>query len=169
MKNQPCYDKNGNFLGWFSRSNAVVCVTFAKDLDGIVYVLASERGEGTPDPEFVGAWNLVCGYLDFNETLEEAAIRETFEETGVVLPSEYIMKVEEIDDPNADKRQNICTRFLTRLPKTIDYYPFSKKNNEEKEVGAIKWIPIHEIDNYRWAFNHNEIIKKYVKRYVTFC
>ena len=73
MKNQPCYDKNGKFLGWFSRSNAVVCVTFAKDLDGIVYVLASDRGEGTPDPEFVGAWNLVCGYLDFNETLEEAA------------------------------------------------------------------------------------------------
>ena len=70
MKNQPCYDKNGNFLGWFSRSNAVVCVTFAKDLDGIVYVLASERGEGNPDSEFVGAWNVVGGDCDLIETLE---------------------------------------------------------------------------------------------------
>ena len=82
FNNCPCYDNEGNFIGWFSRSVAVTLVTFFIDKDKKVYVLASKRGKGTPDPEFVGSWNVCCGYLDFNETCKQAAVRETFEETG---------------------------------------------------------------------------------------
>jgi ADP-ribose pyrophosphatase YjhB (NUDIX family) len=168
MKNQECYDKNGKFLGWFSRSVAVVCATYAQDLDNNVYVLASQRGKGTPDPEFVGAWNLVCGYLDFDETCKEAAIRETFEETGVELPKACVREIICIDDPKYDKRQNLSHRFVCILPKTTDNYSFSHKNNEKDEVGAIKWIPIDKIGDYKWAFGHDKIIKEYYKDFVKF-
>lgn len=168
MKNQECYDKNGKFLGWFSRSVAVVCATFAQDLDNNTYVLASQRGEGTPDPEFVGAWNLVCGYLDFDETCAEACIRETFEETGVELPKACVREIIYIDDPKADKRQNLVHRFVCVLPKTIDNYSFSHKHNEKNEVGAIKWIPVDKVDDYKWAFGHEKIIKDYYNNFVKF-
>ena len=163
MKNQPCYDKDGNFLGWFSRSVAVLAVVFGYDNDYNCYVLASQRGPGTPDPEFVGSWNCCCGYLDFDESTEQAAIRETFEETGINLSDSSISITDMgwIDDPKADKRQNISHRFLVILPKTIDKYEFSKKNNEKDEVGEIKWIPVSEVDNYKWAFGHDIIIKQF--------
>lgn len=163
MKNQPCYDKNGNFIGWFSRSVAVMVITFARDKNKKLYVLASQRGPGTPDPELVGHWNCCCGYLDFEETTEEAAIRETFEETGIEIPQKHIHSIGWIDDPKKDKRQNISHRFYAMLPKTIEKYSFSKENNEEGEVGDIKWIPISEIGDYKWAFDHDNIIREFLK------
>ena len=27
----------------------------------------------------------------------------------------------------------------------------------------IKWIRLDQIDNYKWAFNHKEVIQQYVK------
>jgi ADP-ribose pyrophosphatase YjhB (NUDIX family) len=36
----------------------------------------------------IGKWNPPSGFLERDETLEEAAARETFEETGVIVPPE---------------------------------------------------------------------------------
>ena len=72
--NQPCYDRNGRFLGWFSRSVAAVLFFYCRDKNGILHVLASERGTGAAD--YKGMWNCCCGYLDFNETVKQCAIRE---------------------------------------------------------------------------------------------
>ena len=47
--------------------------------------------------------------------------------------------------------------------KTIEKYSFSKENNEEGEVGDIKWIPISEIGDYKWAFDHDNIIREFLK------
>ena len=89
------------------RSVAVTLVTFFIDKDKKVYVLASKRGKGTPDPEFVGSWNVCCGYLDFNETCRQAAVRETFEETGIKIDQDKLHFLTVNDDPTDDKRQNI--------------------------------------------------------------
>ena len=80
---------------WISRSMAVVCFVFAY-IDGRWCVLANQRGEGTPD--FQGYWNAPCGYLDYNETLEQAAIREVYEETGVKLTEAKFLGYEEVND-----------------------------------------------------------------------
>jgi radical SAM protein (TIGR01212 family) len=76
--NQTCYDKYGRFLGWFSRSIAAAIFIYCKDQDGDWCVLGSERGEEAAD--YRGFWNCTCGYLDFNETTKEAALRELYEE-----------------------------------------------------------------------------------------
>ena len=158
FKNQECYDKNGKFIGWHSRSIAAVMATFARDIRGTVYVLASQRGKGTPDPEFVGAWNLCCGYLDGGETIKNAAIRETKEETGIQVPENVVRLMNFNDDPEADKRQNVTFRFVAFLPNFVEGYKFSHENNEKDEVDEIKWIPINDIANYKWAFGHDVLI-----------
>lgn len=37
------------------------------------------------------------------------------------------------------------------------------RGGEEDEVEAIGWIPVDTVDNYKWAFGHDEIIKDFVK------
>ena len=79
--NQPCFTKDGKFIGWFSRSMATALYLFCNDKNGVLHVLASERGKGAAD--FNGYWNCTCGYLDFGETTKQCALRELKEETGV--------------------------------------------------------------------------------------
>jgi len=155
--NQPCYDKNGNFIGWFSRSMAVSAFIYCKDKNGVWNVLASERGVGTPD--FQGYWNCVCGYLDFGETTRAAAARELREETGVVIDESELTFIGYEDSPSAN-HQNVTFRFYAKIAgKTIEEFSsFSKKENEKDEVGKISWIPINDIDKFKWAFGHEKRI-----------
>lgn len=159
--NCPCYDKYGNMIGFWSRSNTVVVFVFAEDEDGNDYILVSQRGEGTPDPEFRGAWNVTCGYLDCDETLRLAAAREVYEETGIIIPFRDDIKLWKInDDPHSDKRQNVTFRFYVKLPKTISFYEkqFSRAHSEKDEVGAIEFVRVDDLKSRRWAFNHDKLI-----------
>lgn len=157
LRNQPCYDADGNFIGWFSRSIAAAIFVFCRDKEGDLYVLASERGKGAAD--FQGYWNCPCGYLDFSETVKQCAMRELYEETGISVPEECVYFVSYEDKPSAN-RQNVTFRFgVYDSSKTIEQLSdFSKENNEEDEVGEIAWIPVSEIGSRQWAFNHDKTI-----------
>lgn len=159
MKNfSIIHEKTGREY-WISRSVAVVVFVFGYDKDYNEYILAEQRGEGTPDPEYVGSWCLPCGYVDFDETLEEAASREVFEETGVKIKPEYFELMSVNSDPKSDKRQNISIRYGAFI-NDIENIKLTNENSEKDEVSAIKWISILEYDNYKWAFNHKELLKK---------
>lgn len=155
--NQPCYDEYGRFLGWFSRSMASAIFVYCKDREGDWCVLASERGEDAAD--FRGFWNCSCGYLDYNENTRQCALRELYEETGVFLKEENIQLIGYEDDPQTANRQNVTFRFAAFLTDAFtDEFTFSKKNNEGKEVGEIKWIKVKDVDKYMWAFHHDKRI-----------
>lgn len=157
---------NQAFIGWFSRSMATAIFVFCKDADGDWCVLASERGEEAAD--FRGMWNCPCGYLDFDETTKECAVRECFEETGVKLDPSQIEFVSYEDDPVTANRQNVTFRFSAWInDKVTTDFTFSKKNNEGKEVGEIKWVKINDIDNYEWAFNHKIRILEIYYKFIT--
>ena len=163
LKNQPCYDKDGNFLGWFSRSVAVAGFIFCKDKNGVWHILGSERGKGTPD--FQGYWNCVCGYCEFNIDLKENLIKECKEELGIDVDYSMIEFVGYEDSPTANK-QNITLRFaVVYNDKTIDDFKFSHEFNEEDEVGDIRWIPLSEVEKYKWAFGHGERIMEIASKY----
>ena len=168
LKNQECYDKNGNLIGWFSRSVAVVGIPILKENEQY-YILASQRGEGTPDEEYRGMWNLCCGYLDFDETTEEAVLREIKEETGVDLKYEHLELIGINSDPTSDKRQNVSFRYLISLSHDKLFYEeqFSHANNEKDEVGDIAFINIDDVGNYKWAFNHIHVIALALSQYWT--
>lgn len=160
--NQPCYDKWGRFLGWYSRSMAVAVFAYCKDKNGKWNVLASERGKGTPD--FQGYWNCCCGYLDFNETTAMAAIRELKEETGVVSEADSLQFIGYEDSIFAN-HQNVTFRFCVIYEnKTCDDFSFTHKWNEKDEVGKIMFIPLDEIDKYKWAFGHEKRIIEIAKQ-----
>ena len=156
------------FIGWFSRSMASAIFVFCKNTNGDWCILASERGEEAAD--FRGFWNCPCGYLDFDETTANCARRECFEETGVNLDPSIIELVGFEDDPVTANRQNVTFRFVAKIKdkKTSDF-TFSKKNNEGKEVGVIKWIPIDKVPELSWAFNHEKRINEIFDRYVDEC
>ena len=159
MVNQPCFDKYGKFIGWFSRSMATAIFVFCRDKNGNLFVLASERGKGAAD--FQGYWNCPCGYLDFNETTKQCAIRELEEETGIGVSEEIVKFINYEDDPVTANRQNVTFRFGAKIEDHITTdFKFSKEKNEGAEVGEIKWVKIKDIDNYDWAFNHKTRIEE---------
>lgn len=162
--NQPCYDKYGRFIGWFSRSMATALFVYAKNKNGEWCILASERGEEAAD--FRGYWNCCCGYLDYNETTKQCAIRELNEEVGVKLTTDDIQFVGYEDNPVSANHQNVTFRFCVFIEdKTTEDFTFSKALNEGKEVGDIKWIKLSDIDNHQWAFNHNGRIVEIFNNY----
>lgn len=164
LKNQECYDKDGKFLGWFSRSMAVAVFIFAKDKDGQWCILGSERGEEAAD--YQGYWNVVSGYVDFNEKIKGGtAIREAREELGVQLKESDLEFVGYNDDPSENK-QNVTFRFAAFMTdKKTDEFKFSHAGNEGKEVGLIKFIKIQDIKHYKWAFGHDKLIEQIFKEH----
>lgn len=162
MKNFPIIDKNTEREYWISRSIAVVVFVFAEDVFGETYILAEQRGKGTPDPEYVGKYCVPCGYLDFDETCAQAAQRELIEETGLNFPVKDFKLVSINDIPESDKRQNVTFRYVinSNIPVEDLCKLFTTKNSEKDEVESIKFIKLSNIDNYEWAFNHQKLIKE---------
>lgn len=150
MRNFP-FVHNGK-LYWYSRSVAVSNFVFAKNNLGTWCILANKRGAGTPD--YSGFWNVPCGYLDFGETVEEAAQRETFEETNVFVKKEDIQLFHINSDPSSN-RQNVVFSFKSIMGDCCDNIRLSMEESEKNEVDEIKWIPLEEVGDYKWAFDHD--------------
>lgn len=152
MKNFEITHRYESF--WISRSMAAVGIVIA--YNGMNrYILAGKRGPGCPDE--VGKWALPCGYLDYDESLEECISRETKEETGIEIDSRKWQLIKIESDPKKDKRQNVTVRFGCILNNNFPLICY-KPNEEVVDVNLIK---VSEINNYDWAFNHKELIKLY--------
>jgi ADP-ribose pyrophosphatase YjhB (NUDIX family) len=66
-----------------------------------------------------GLWGIPGGSLEPGESLEEAAIRETYEEVGLVIEKLTLFKVYSGKDqfytyPNGDQIYDVCVAYLTR-------------------------------------------------------
>lgn len=144
---------------WISRSVAVSTFLFIRD-GSEIYVLANKRGKGSAD--YQGLWNCPCGYLDYDETGEEAAVREVKEETGYILESKDLVLDKVITDPSQN-HQNVTLRyFCEKSMSGIKKGEGEIEGGEEDEVEEIKLINIKDVDKYEWAFGHKEIIKEKV-------
>lgn len=87
------------------------------------YLLVQSRGE---------KWGFPKGTMEDNETIQECAIREVYEETGIVLTLEEIEKA-------STKRISRCTYY--RIQRT--YNPsLSIPDIEENDSTGIVWVYI---------------------------
>lgn len=155
MNNFPVQHEGKTY--WISRNMAVACFVFTA-IEGDWFVLANKRGENTPD--FQGLWNVPCGYLDFNETTAQAAIREVYEETGVKISNvNFWMFNDEVDE----NKQNVTFRYYSVMANP-QFDKISKstleRGGEADEVSQIAWIAIKDIKKHQWAFNHDELTLK---------
>lgn len=121
-------------------------------------VLANKRGKGTPD--YQGYWNCPCGYLERYETAAQGIQRETLEECGYFIPLDKI-KMNSIEtDPASSNKGNVTIRHKAFIDNRDITWTDDHITGEKDEVDQVKWIPVKDIDNYQWAFNHKEVIKK---------
>lgn len=148
---------------WFSRSTTVTCFLFTKNESGQICVLANKRGPGCPD--YVGKWNVPCGFLDYNETAAEGAVREVYEECGIHIDPSTLIELKADSDPRTgSENQSISIRFCGFVENATKF-SLNTDHSEKDEVDEIKWIPLSEIDCYDWAFAHKSMIFDMLEKY----
>lgn len=160
MKNFEITSKEDDKRYWISRSVTVSVFIFIKANDGEIYILSNKRGEGAMD--YQGYWNCPCGYLDFDETGEECAVREVFEETGYRIDKERLHFEIVKTDPK-ENRQNVNLQYYALIEED-DLEIGEREGGEIDEVSEVKLINIKEVDKYQWAFNHLNNIYYYIMR-----
>lgn len=139
---------------WISRACCVAVFVFTK-YNNEWYILANQRGKGCPD--YQGYWNCPCGYVDYNETIREAAYRELWEESMLNKSDVKLRQVGFNDNPNDDNKQNITFR-LVGLIDTNSLPEIYREFSEPDEIENLAWIPLAEIGKYNWAFDHDKLI-----------
>ncbi len=98
-------------------------------------------------------WALPGGFVDYGETLEEAALREAKEETG--LDIELVRQFHAYSDPNRDPRQHTITVVFVAKAKGTP-----RGGDDAKRAVAF---PKDRIPYDRLAFDHARIIRDYLE------
>jgi len=85
------------------------------------------------------AWSLICGKLEKSESFEEAAIRETFEETGIVIKITGLYKIfQNIQISNGRRRiESYVAVFFGEVISESDHH----ESPEVIEVRKFKMLP----------------------------
>jgi 8-oxo-dGTP pyrophosphatase MutT (NUDIX family) len=146
-------DENGK-AHWISRSVVVVCLVTWKDKFLIV-----RRGN---DVIQTGKWCVPCGYLDYNESVEECAIREIFEESGIdIRQYPHELKLDYVNSsPDHTRNQDIGFHYTIEM--NSDEEPKVDLNAvDSNETTDVKWIGLGELNDFIFAFNHDKKILKY--------
>ena len=118
-------------------------------IEKVVKVLLIERG----NEPFQYKWALPGGFIEMNETLENACIRELFEETGLKL-----LKMKQFRTYDA----------IGRDPRhrTISVVYTAELKSEEKVKGSddavrAAWFPISDLPAL--AFDHAQILNDFIE------
>jgi 8-oxo-dGTP pyrophosphatase MutT (NUDIX family) len=151
-KNRPI-EVDGK-IEWISRSIVISCVVLAKDKQGNNYVLLNQRGEAV---NLTNLWNIPGGYLDYNETVDECAVREVFEETGVKIDlNKYKLSLIGIYSDPRGKKQNVLIIYGVVIDEFIEDIELTDKYSEPNEVKDIKFIKLDELDKFEGELLYNQ-------------
>lgn len=121
--------------------------------DGRLQLLLIRRG-GEP---FKGHWALPGGFLDIDEDLEDCALRELEEETGI--RGVYVEQLRTYGRPGRDPRERVIS---------VAYYALAPSNQlaikAASDAAEASWFPVAELPPL--AFDHEEIIQAAHERLV---
>ncbi len=99
-------------------------------------------------------WALPGGFVDYGESLEQAAIREAKEETNVKVVN--IRQFHTYSDPSRDPRfQTISTVYIG---KGVGKPQFGD------DAKGLKIVRYEDLSKLKYAFDHNRIIRDYLKQ-----
>lgn len=123
-------------------------------VDGRLHVLLVKRRD---DP-YQGQWALPGGFKRPDETLDEAAIRELREETGVAAPA-HLAQFGAYGDPGRDPRTNVVT--VGYLAVTPDVGAILAGSDADE---AKLWPVTEAVAELNLAFDHKRIVADAIKR-----
>ncbi|MEZ4233490.1 MAG: NUDIX domain-containing protein [Polyangiaceae bacterium] len=122
----------------------VDCVVFGLDEDDLKVLLVQRAGE-----PFRGSWALPGGFVDMQETTDDAALRELEEETGV--RDVYLEQLYTFSAVNRDPRERVVS---------VAYYALVKLSEHAvraaTDASDAAWFSVEEATNL--AFDHDEIV-----------
>jgi len=102
-------------------------------------------------PPFEGQWAFPGGFVDIDETLDEAASRELEEETG--LKNITLKQFYSFSDIGRDPRHRTVT---------VVYYAYVDGKNNKINAGSdasnAKWFSTDDLP--KLAFDHNDILQR---------
>ena len=103
------------------------------------------------NPPFKGELALPGGFVEVGETVEDACIREAYEETNISVTIKKLIGV--FSAPNRDPRgHNISIAFLCE-PTTDSEKPLAKDDAQSLEI-----VKFTDIPSLYLAFDHKDII-----------
>lgn len=115
-------------------------------------VLLVQRGE---EP-FKGMWALPGGFVHIDEGLEEAALRELHEETGV--QEAYLEQLYTYGEPERDPRGRVITVAYFALIPTDAPVQVAASG----DACDVRWVPIEDLPEL--AFDHDQIVAYALRR-----
>jgi len=119
------------------------CVIFGYD-DMKLKVLLIERGR---EP-YIGKWAFPGGFIQMEETVEQGALRELKEETG--LSADYIEQLHCFSDPQRDPRERVISIAFLALVKISEV-----KGGDD--AAKAQWFDLDKIPQL--AFDHDLILR----------
>lgn len=181
-ENEHIHFKEGDVVDrdiniWASRSVGIV-LSLIVEWNNKRHVLMVQRGEKAADN--VGWWCLPCGYIDWDESGAEAAIRETWEEAHInlkiVLDHCEVLYDDTTSDkpwmviscPKSDRLQNVCLHYGI-VVKTDDISYFEAQFAEaikasNGETSQVELTEIPDLYEMKIAFNHLTRIYQFLQR-----
>lgn len=129
----------------------VDCVIFAGlSEDGMKVLLVKRK-----NPPFAGAWAFPGGFVDIDESLEVAALRELKEETGVGPVS--ITQVHSFGDPGRDPRgHSISVVYAGTLKEAVP-------PKADDDAADAAWFSLTDVPPL--AFDHASILAYVLKHF----
>lgn len=82
-----------------------------------------------------GTWSSPGGHLEYGESFETCAIRETFEETGVIIANPRFLTI--TNDVFEAEGKHYITVWMESSEITGE-----PKVNSEREMSAVEWFPL---------------------------
>lgn len=98
---------------------------------------------------FKNHWALPGGFVDYGESVENAAIREAKEETNIDVKLKKLINV--YSDPNRDNRGHVVSIAYTAKGNFID----AKADDDACDIGIFN---LNDLNSIQLAFDHSQII-----------
>ena len=134
----------------YPRPALTVDIIITRNIDSGLEILLIQR----LNPPFKDQWALPGGFVDMNETLEQAAARELAEETG--LTDMDLKQFKAYSDPNRDPRGHTISVIFTGS------LTFDSKIIARDDAKNANWFSIYKLPSL--AFDHSQIISEASKR-----